>query len=39
MNSEFTATWRGRGWGIYRRGSKAPVGAQQPVPNKGIGTG
>ena len=23
----------GRGWGIYRRGSKAPVGAQQPVPN------
>ena len=34
MNSEFTAAWRGRGWGIYRRGSKAPVGAQQPVPNK-----
>ena len=23
----------GRDWGIYRRGSKAPVGAQQPVPN------
>ena len=23
----------GRGWGIYRRGPKAPVGAQQPVPN------
>ena len=34
MNSEFTAAWRGEGWGIYRRGSKAPVGAQQPVPNK-----
>ena len=33
MNSEFTAAWRGRGWGIYRRGSKAPVGAQQPVAN------
>ena len=34
MNSEFTTAWRGRGWGIYMRGSKAPVGAQQPVPNK-----
>ena len=23
----------GRGWGIYRHGPNAPVGAQQPVPN------
>ena len=31
MNSEFTAVWR-RG-AIYRHGPKAPVGANDPVPN------
>ena len=30
MNSEFAATWRGA---IYRHGPKAPVGANDPVPN------
>ena len=30
MNSEFTTAWRG---GIYRHGPKAPVGANDPVPN------
>ena len=33
MNSEFTATWRGRGWDIYRRGQKAPVVTYDPVLN------
>ena len=32
MNNEFTASWRGRG-AIYRHGIKAPVGANDPVPN------
>ena len=30
MNSEFTAAWRGA---IYRHRPKAPVGANDPVPN------
>ena len=33
MNSSSRQLGEGRGWGIYRRDSKAPVGAQQPVPN------
>jgi hypothetical protein len=34
MNSEFTTAWReGRGRGIYSGGTKAPIGALQPVPN------
>ena len=32
MNIEFTADWRGEG-AIYRHGPKAPVGANDPVPN------
>ena len=33
MNSEFMAAGRGEGRGIYSWGTKAPVGAEQPVPN------